>query len=143
MKWNFVFVCLTTACIVVEEEPHHHQEPISNYTPVIGHAYVGCSFDYQAGDDVITFESEVFDDNGAWDVTAVFAYVYNVDRQETLISTFELYRDAYDADFWFSDWWGQEAPEYDCYFPYYEVDLIAYDAFGAYGSATVVPYYYY
>ena len=132
---------LTTGCIVVESDyDTGYDEPVVlNYAPEVLFAEAGCYWDNSYRDDIWYFEAEVTDMDGAYDLTQVWADVYD-EWDGTLVESFELYPTEVPG-LWFSDWLGSTT-WLDCFYQDYTVDFIAYDTFEDVGYSTVVPYTY-
>ncbi|MCB9681600.1 MAG: hypothetical protein H6733_09035 [Alphaproteobacteria bacterium] len=131
-----------TGCIFVDADgPHHHTPgpvvvvPV-NEAPIVLDGFASCYYDDYNRDDVVWFEADVDDPNGALDVVQAWADVYDGATGE-LVETFELYPTD-DPYVWFSDWL-VSTTYFDCWYPYYEVDLQIYDASGASDILTILP----
>lgn len=126
------------ACIVVDD---HHPEPAPyvNYAPYLNYGEAGCYWDDYYRDFIWYFEADVDDPNGVYDVISVWADVYD-GPTGVMVDSFELYP-TNDPYVWFSDWLGGST-YLSCGYPDYEVDLVAYDSYEAYGVVTVYPYVY-
>lgn len=133
---------LLTGCIYVRDRDVYVDDddrPIVvdvNDAPWVLDGWAGCWFDRGARDDVWTFEATVDDPDGPYDVVSVWADVYD-DLSGELVESFELYPSD-DPTFWYSDWLGSTT-WLDCYYPFYSVDLVAYDSYDDYDILTVVP----
>jgi len=111
-------------------------EPAPNATPYINWADAGCYYDGYFNDDIWYFQADVDDANGVFDVTAVYADVYDI-RTGQWVETFELFPTS-DPYVWFSDWLGSST-YLDCYYGGYEVDIVAYDVYDAYDVLSLAP----
>ncbi|MBN1336136.1 MAG: hypothetical protein JXB39_09260 [Deltaproteobacteria bacterium] len=130
------FAALFAGCIVYDSDVRDPPPP--NQPPYIAWAEAGCYWDGYGGDYVWYFEADVDDPNGAGDVIAVYADVYD-DWSGEWIDGFELY--WYDGITWFSDWW-ESSTWLDCYYAYNVVEFTAYDYFEAVDVVDVYPYVY-
>lgn len=130
------FISLTTGCVVYTDDGHQNEpEPYVNYSPDITWAESGCYYDEYNHDFVWWFDTQVFDDNGHYDISAVYADVYG---PQGLVDSFELYNETADPNEWFSDWL-QWSTYLDCYYGGYEVEFVAYDVYDAVDVYTVYP----
>lgn len=125
---------VASGCIVYEDGGPP-PDPYVNYAPFVEWADAGCYWDDYYRDDIWYFEADVTDPNGALDVVAVYADVY--DARGEWADSFELYP-TQDPVYWFSDWLGSST-WLDCYYSGYEVDFVAYDSFDAYDVLTIRP----
>ena len=107
---------------------------IVNSIPIVYDGYAGVYWDEFYYDDIWVFEAEVDDPDGALDIVAVFADVYD-ERTGQLVETFELYPTE-DPFYWYSDWYGSST-FLDPFYPNYTVDIIAYDSFDDFDFVTV------
>lgn len=131
-------LALSTGCVVYTDSgapPGGGTGPV-NYAPHINWADGGCYYDGYYGDDIWYFEADVNDPDGALDVTAVYADVYDSYTGEW-VDSFELYPTAKATD-WYSDWLGHTT-YLDCYYGGYIVDITAYDSFDATDHISFVP----
>lgn len=128
---------LATGCVIYEE-PHHHGGGggtvvvETNAPPYVFNAAAYVYYDPYYGDDIWTFEADVDDPNGVYDVISVWADVYD---GPVLVESFELYPTD-DPYFWWSDWLGSTT-YLDPFWGGYSVDIVAYDAYEDFGYATV------
>jgi len=129
---------LASGCVVYTNDDPVPAGP-ANYTPYVSWADGGCYYDPYYVDDIWYFEANVEDPDGIYDVTNVYADVYD-GRTGEWVETFELFPTA-DPSYWFSDWLGSTT-WLDCYYGGYEVDIVAYDSFNDYGSLTFLPFTY-
>jgi len=111
-------------------------ETVDNYSPEILWAEAGCYWDNANVDDIWYFETDVDDPDGVFDITAVWADVYD-EWDGTLVESFELFSTD-DPYVWFSDWLGSST-WLDCFYQDYTVDIVAYDALDAIDWLTIVP----
>lgn len=126
---------LTSGCIVVADDNDPAPRPV-NVAPYVNWADAGCYYDSYYNDFIWWFETEVWDDNGAQDVVAVYADVY--DARGTFVETFQLFPEGPTPQIWFSDWL-QYSTYLDCYYSGYQIDIVAYDSFDAYDAVTIRP----
>ena len=138
-----VALVLAPGCIIVDEGPSPSSNPgggndavWTNSAPTIDWATSGCYWDSYYYDDIWYFEADVFDADSVWDVTAVYADVYDGWTGEW-VDSFELYETT-DPKVWFSDWLGSTT-YLDCYYSDYEVDIVVYDSMDAYDVLTISP----
>jgi hypothetical protein len=124
---------LAAGCLVYDSGPANR--PPVNYAPTITYADGGCYWDPGYRDYVWWFESDVDDPDGYLDVTEVYADVYD-DATGKWEDGFELYPDT--GMTWYSAWLGSST-YLDCAYPYYSVDITAYDSYGDYDVVTFVP----
>lgn len=108
-----------------------------NFAPVVSDAEAGVYWDDIAWADYWYVDAFVDDPDGPLDVSEVWANVYT--RSGRLVDTFELEP---------IDNYGRWSIEFDAAYapldPYgdYTIELQAFDAYGASGYATIVPYTY-
>lgn len=107
-----------------------------NSAPFVEDAVAGCYWEPAYRDHIWYFEAVVSDPDGPLDVVAVYGDVY--DRQGVLIDSFDVLPTS-DPYVWFSDWLGSST-WVDCAYPYYTVDIVAYDSFDAWDVLTIVPF---
>lgn len=113
----------------------HDSTPVEDFSPVVTTADAGAYWDSGYMDDIWYFQASVQDPDGVFDVTAVWADVYDEGSGGTYIQSFELYP-TNDPAVWYSDWQG--ATTYlDPTWGQYSVDFVAYDVAGATGYTTV------
>jgi hypothetical protein len=136
-------LAIIPGCIVVDDGHSPSSNPgngggagVANTAPSVDWASSGCYWDSYYYDDVWYFEADVYDADSIWDVSAVYADVYDSWTGEW-VDSFELY-ETQDPYVWFSDWLGSST-YLDCYYSGYEVDIIVYDSFEAYDVMTVYP----
>lgn len=103
-----------------------------NASPYITGADAYVYYDPYYFDDIWTFEAWVDDPNGVYDVVAVWADVYD---GPVLVESFELYP-TNDPYYWWSDWLGSTT-RLDPFWGGYSVDIVAYDAYDAFGFTTI------
>lgn len=138
-----LFVSLFPACVVYSNGPG----PGPDAGPGPGPAYVdsppsvydgqaGCYWDDSTGQDKWYFQASVDDPDGTWDVTDVWADVYD-NWDGSLIDSFQLYP-TNDAYTWYSEW-PAASTALDCWYGDYAVDLVAYDSANATSDLTVWP----
>ncbi len=126
----------STGCVVNIDDNDGPPYDGTNSAPIVEWGAGGCYWDGYYYDDIWWFEADVSDYDGLADVSVVYADVY--DRATGYwVDSFELYPTS-SAATWFSDWLG--ASTYlDCGYGGYEVDLVAYDVFDAFGAITIIP----
>lgn len=134
-------IAVLTGCVFVDDgysPPHHHDVVVvtPNSAPYIYDGFSGCSFDRYSNDDVWSFEADVGDADGVYDVVQVWADVYD-DYDGSLVQSFELYPTD-TASVWYSDWL-VGTTYLDCWYGGYTVDLVAYDTYDAAGALTIFP----
>lgn len=129
-------------CIIVDRDDHDHDDfddtpwvPV-NSAPYVYDAVAGCYYDTYNRDDIWYFEATVDDADGPYDIVAAYADVYD-DRTGQLVQSFDLYPTS-DPYAWFSDWLASTT-WLDCYYPFYSVDFVVFDAADASGVYTVIP----
>lgn len=105
-----------------------------NYAPIVYSGDAGVYWDSYNRDDVWYFDASVDDPDGVYDVSSVYADVYD-DWTGQFIDTFELYPTS-DPYTWSSDWLGSST-YLDPWYNDYSVDLVVYDSFGDSASTTV------
>jgi len=108
--------------------------PGYEYGPEIQDGQATCYWDNYNRDDVFFFDAIVWDYDNLGDITQVYADVYTWDGY--LVQTFDLYRDEYDASYWWSDWLASTTA-LQCGGVQYDVDLVAYDYAGNFDVITV------
>ena len=127
------FACLIApGCVVYTDPPH--REP--NYAPELTYADAGCYWDYNYGDYVWYFDADATDPNGAGDVVAVYADVYD-DYTGEWIDGFDLVWEG--GITWYSAWVGSTT-YLDCTVPMYVVDINAVDRGDLADVVTVAPF---
>lgn len=128
------------ACYVESNTPVYYEEEVivveQNVPPYVNWAQGGCYFDGYYYDDIWYFEADVDDANSPYDVTFVYADVYD-DYTGAMIDTFELYPTD-NPYIWFSDWLGSTT-YLDCAYGGYSVDIVAYDSYDAIDVITIYP----
>lgn len=110
-----------------------------NYAPTVYSADAGVYWDDYNRDDVWYFDASVDDLDGVYDVTSVYADIYD-DWNGQFIDTFELYPTS-DPYQWTSEWLGSST-YLDPWYGGYSVDFVAYDSYGDSGVTTVSAYSY-
>ncbi|MCK6506409.1 hypothetical protein L6R53_24050 [Myxococcota bacterium] len=125
---------LSAGCIVYEDPGPPAPGP-GNYAPFVEWADAGCYWDGYYADHIWYFEADVTDPDGALDVVAVYADVY--DSRGEWVDSFELFP-TQDPVYWFSDWLGSST-WLDCGYRGYLVDIVAYDSFDAVDVLTITP----
>ena len=133
------------ACVVYVDEPLDTGAPYvedvvvivddTNYAPDVLTADAFVYYEPAYGDDIWAFEAMVDDGNGPLDVVSVWADVYDESAGGAWVESFELYP-TNDPYIWYSDWLGSST-WLDPYHGGYTVDLVAYDAYDAWGYQTV------
>jgi len=123
---------LTSGCIVYTDPPL----PEPNRAPELVYADAGCYWDYSYGDYVWYFDADATDPNGAGDVIAVYADVYD-DYTGEWIDGFDLLPE--EGITWYSAWVGSTT-FLDCSQPIYVVDITAVDRGGLADVVTVAPF---
>jgi hypothetical protein len=106
-----------------------------NRGPLVHDAYAGVFWDDYYLDDIWTFEAQVDDPDGPYDVIGVWADVYDENRGGVLVESFELYPTD-DPYFWASDWLGSTT-FLDPFYDGYTVDIVAYDSYEDFDWMTV------
>jgi hypothetical protein len=134
-------LAVTTGCIYVDDnDPPPPSAPVIiepvNAAPYVLDGFSGCFYDSYNRDDVWYFDASTDDPDGVFDVVQVWADVWD-DRTGELVQSFELYPTD-DPYIWYSDWL-VSTTFLDCWYPFYSVDIVAYDAFDAYGAITILP----
>lgn len=124
---------LATGCIVNVDGPG--QAP--NLKPEVVAPLAGCYWSPADNTYVWYFDTYADDPDGAWDVDEVWADVYDLYYGDAFIQSFPLYR-TNDPSRWYSDWLGWST-SLDCRYGGYVVDIVAYDAYGAFDLKTVTP----
>ena len=129
------------ACVVYDTDHVVVDDPAPyvNYAPVINYAEAGCYWDGYYSDFIWYFTGDIDDPNGVYDVVSVWADVYD-SPSGAWVDSFELYP-TNDPYTWYSDWLGGST-YLDCNYPYYEVDIVAYDTYDVYTATTILPIYY-
>ncbi len=135
---------LSTGCIVVEgSAPGGNGTNAGNNTstewnasPIISYADAGCWYDSYEMDYVWSFEADIFDDDGQWEIADVFADVFDT-WDNSWTDSFEL--TSWDDYTYTADWAEYQTYLY-CGYGDYEVDFVVYDEWDAYDVYTVVPY---
>jgi hypothetical protein len=129
---------LGSACVIIDRGTTVNPDPWvpPNRAPVVFDAVSYCYYDAFNADDILAFEAWVDDPDGVFDVVSVFADVYD-DRTGELVQSFELYPTD-DPFGWFSDWL-VSTTFVDCFYPFYSVDVVAYDQSDASGAITIFP----
>lgn len=127
----FAALAALPGCLVYTDNP----KPVGNYAPYITYADAGCYPDDYYHDFVWYFDADVEDADGANDVAAVYADVYDSWSGEWQ-DGFELYPEG--GVTWYSAWVGSST-YLDCTYPDYEVDITAEDIYGAIDVVTVIP----
>ena len=107
-----------------------------NSAPYVDWADAGCYWDSGYRDDIWYFEAAVSDPDGALDVVAVYADVYDA-WSGAWADSFELYP-TQDPNYWFSDWLGSTT-WLNCDYGGYLVDIVAYDSFDDVDVLTFEP----
>jgi hypothetical protein len=131
----FALALAPLAGCIVYDDTDGPRGPV-NYAPFVESAVAGCYWDPGYQDHIWYFESVVSDPDGALDVVAVYADVY--DARGDLVDTFDVLP-TQDPVLWFSDWLGSST-WVDCGYPHYTVDIVAYDSFDEWDVLTIVPY---
>lgn len=128
----------TMGCIIIDADDDQVvvDQPVYNTPPAVYDGEAGCYYDRNNRDDIVWFEAWVDDADGWRDVMSVWADVYD-DSTGQLVQTFELYPTD-DPNLWFSDWL-VSTTWIDCWYPWYSVDLIAYDSFDEAGGLLIYP----
>ena len=111
----------------------------TNAVPEIFSAEAGCFYDPYSLDDILWFEAFVDDRDGIWDITEVWADVYDAWTDE-VIESFPLYASS-DPNVFFSDWYASTTLT-NCASPDWNVDIVVYDDMGDWTAVYVEPYAY-
>lgn len=140
-----LFALAASGCTVYDSDddtvpPPPPPPPVPNYAPFIGDAEAGCYWDSYYRDDVWYFDAAVDDPNSVYEVTEVWADVYDEYYGPEYIESFELFP-TNDPHVWFSDWMGSST-WLDCRYDGYTVDFVVYDQMGEVGYSTVWAYTY-
>lgn len=107
-----------------------------NFAPDIIDAQAGCFYDNYLAMDIWYFDASVDDPDGPFDTYEVFADVYD-DLTGELIESFELFGTE-DPYLWTSEW--DAATTYiDCWYPWYTVEVVAYDFDSAWDQVSIIP----
>jgi hypothetical protein len=129
----------TSGCIVHSHDRYEEPGTViiveDNRGPLVHDAYAGVFWDDYYFDDVWTFEAQVDDPDGPYDVIGVWADVYDEYRGGVLVESFELYP-TNDPYFWASDWMGSTT-YLDPFYDGYTVDIVAYDSYEDFDWVTV------
>jgi hypothetical protein len=129
-----------TGCIIVDDDGPDtvivEQPNVPNSAPYVFDGAAGCYYDSFYGDDIIWLSAWVDDVDGLRDVTQVWADIYD-DRSGALVQSLELFPGG-SAQEWFSDWL-VSTTAFDCFYPFYSIDLVAYDRAESYGVLTIFP----
>lgn len=136
----------TTGCIYVDrdiEQPVYDDPGVviveTNDAPVVYDAVSGCYYDDYNRDDIWYFEGWVDDYNGPYDVTQVWADVFD-DWTGEWVESFELFATG-DPSRWYSDYLASST-YLDCWYGQYSVDIVAYDSWEDAGVLTIRPFTY-
>ena len=121
-------------CLYYEADPPA-PGPRNDGAPLFVYADAGCYPDEYYHDFVWYFDADVDDPDGAIDVVAVYADVYDT-WDGSWVDGFELYPE--NGLTWFSAWIG-DTTWLNCDYPGYVVDLTAIDSWDADTVATVSP----
>ena len=141
-----LLLATTSGCILVSDDggggydpgPQPDPDPVVyNYAPELIDGEAGCYWDGYYRDNIWYFEADVDDPDGIYDVTSVYADVYD-DYNGQLVESFELYPTD-DAYYWYSDWL-EQSTYLDCYYTGFSVDLVVYDSYDDSDWITVYPY---
>lgn len=132
------------ACVVYDHSDDNYvppppPPPVVNYAPYVDGAEAGVYWDAGLRDDIWYFDAVADDPDGVYDVTEVWADVYD-DYTGEYLESFELYP-TNDPYRWYSDWLGSST-WLDPFYTGYSVDFVAYDSYGETGYATVWAYSY-
>lgn len=128
-------IAALSGCIIVDDGPDAPPPAVVvNSAPWVDAGDAGCAFDPSYGQDIWYFDAWVADADGAFDVVQVWADVWD-DRSGVLVESFALYPTD-DPTYWYADY---ATPNLNCWFPYYSVDLVAYDSWDQAGAITVYP----
>jgi hypothetical protein len=130
-------IATLTGCIFIDadDEPSG-DSPAENVAPVVLSAEAGCYFDAVNNDDILELYATVDDANGLSDVQQVWADIYDEPTGE-LVQSLELFGTD-DPAVWFSDWL-VSTTLFDCTYPLWVVDFVAYDNDGVAGALAVYP----
>lgn len=137
-------VAALTGCIIIDRDDPDTiivDDPgtppvVVNASPFVFDGAAGCYYDAFNADDILYLNAWVDDPDGTFDVVSVWADVYD-DRTGELVQSLELFPTNHPQE-WFSDWL-VSTTWFDCWYPFYSIDLVAYDTYDAWGVLTVVP----
>jgi hypothetical protein len=133
-------IAALTGCIIVDQDGPDtvvvEQPSTPNRAPTVFDGAAGCYWDSFNGDDILWLSAWVDDADGMHDIYRVWADIYD-DRSGVLVQSLELFPGG-SAQEWFSDWL-VSTTAFDCFYPYYSIDLVAYDYAESYGALTIRP----
>ncbi len=139
LRAALALVLALPACVVYDSDVVTPAPTYANNPPYIDWAEASCGWDGYVRDNVWVFEAGVSDWDGAGDIVAVVADVYDT-WDGRWIDGFELAWDpAYGT--WYSDWLGSTT-YLDCGYPDYVVDFTAFDRFDDADVVSVAPGYF-
>jgi hypothetical protein len=121
--------------VVVVDEAPPPPPPVYNTAPVCDDGAAWVTYDAAYLDDIWQFEAVVDDFDGIYDVTQVWADVYDEYAGGVYIESFELLPTSDPYVFW-SDWLGTSTL-LDPFYQGYTVDFVVYDVAGDFGVQTV------
>jgi hypothetical protein len=127
-----VSIAALTGCIFIDAD----NDPAENGAPSVVSAEAGCYFDAVNNDDILDLYATVYDPNGLSDVSQVWADIYDEPTGE-LVQSLELFPTD-DPAVWFSDWL-VSTTSFDCTYPLWVIDFVAYDSSDATGALSVYP----
>lgn len=137
-------LAISTGCILVDPDlddgrvvvdPGPGPVVVVNSPPLVLDAVGACAYERRSATDIVYFDAVVDDPDGALDVVSVFADVYD-DVTGELVQTFTLYPAVDDPLYWTGD--AVAASTWiDCWYPYYSVDIVAYDAYDDVDVVTI------
>ena len=138
-------IAVLPACVVYVDESADTGPPLvveevvvveeANYAPEVIGADAFVYYDPVYADDIWAFEATVDDLNGPFDVVSVWADIYDESAGGVWVESFELYP-TNDPYLWYSDWLGSTT-WLNPYHVGYTVDIVAYDAYDAFGYQTL------
>jgi hypothetical protein len=129
-------VLTLSGCVVHTSDRVDQVVVVDNYIPEILDAEAGVFWDAGARDDVWYFDATVDDFDGPGDVVQVWADVYD-DVTGLPVDSYPL-DPTVDLEFWTLELYGSTTV-LDPFYPYYSVDIVAYDSFDDYDIITVLP----
>lgn len=111
-----------------------------NVAPYVVAADAGVFYDAMIREDIWYFDASVDDADGPLDVTDVWAYVYDDYLGGGPIASFELLPTR-DATGWYAEYAAFDIG-LDPFYPYYTVEIVAIDSYGAEDAVSLAPYTY-
>lgn len=136
MRLSALTICLLSTGCYVSVHDDYGSAPAKDTAPKVTWADASCYWDEGYHDFVWWFQADVADGNGAGDVEAVYADVYDHYNGEW-VDAFELYFDG--GNTFFSSWQGRST-YLDCEYYNYVVDFTAVDSAGEGPAYTLEVY---